>query len=78
MQNSKLFKLTLTSFVVLCAMASVGCQSAPPVRPQVEQEPPLQPPPAWMMEAPAEQTFTQRLLKLLSPSQPTPTDNDSN
>lgn len=79
MPHSNKQRLKLTSCALLFALVSAGCQSGPSVRPvAVQENPPLEPPPAWMMEPAPEQSFTQRLLTLLSDSPETPTESEHN
>ncbi len=61
-----MLKVLSTSFLLICLLLSVGCQSAQPRQLEVVQCPPVEPAPAWMMVPENEETYTQRMLQLLS------------
>ncbi len=65
----------LTVCALSCALALSACQS--PSSPEVAACPQLAPVPAAVM-VPREPTFSQRLLMILSPSQPTPMPSSGN
>lgn len=59
-------KALSTSLLMSWLLLSAGCQSVPPAQLEVVQCPPVPKAPAWMMEPESEQSYTQRLLQVLS------------
>lgn len=66
-------KLNAMLCTLACALALSACTSVQPAFPPVVVEVPQRPaPPAWMME-PRAPNFTERTLKIFSPSPEKPT-----